>query len=311
MAGTVLFAGASETATLTVTFNVTSGGVTTPTDPTTVAVTVRDPYGVSTTYTYPSTVTKSSTGNYACTVNTPLAGEWDYTWTGTGTVPDVQHGSFSVQETNLGHLYATPQQLRSRVGLQATDTSFDLELQQACYAASRSLERYTGRKFWRGAAEARVFRPRDLYCVEFGPYNDVTAVTSVAVDYDGDGAFEQAWVAGTDFELRPENTNSSPEPQPYLELVAIGARVFPVIVAYAGGPTGRLARVQVTAAFGWPSVPQPITEATRILAAQLFRMRDAPLGVASFGDIGVARVRSNPMVAMLAAPYRHAAAMVA
>ena len=127
--GTVLFAGASETATLTVTFNVTSGGVTTPTDPTTITLTVKDPLGSSSTYTYPSTVTKTSTGNFWANVSTPTAGEWAYTWTGTGTVPDVQHGSFTVQETELGHLYCTPQALKSRVGIGTASTSDDLELQ--------------------------------------------------------------------------------------------------------------------------------------------------------------------------------------
>lgn len=309
MAGTVLFAGATETATLTVSFMVTTGGVSTPTDPGSVSLTVTDPLGISTAYTYPASITKTSTGNYWAAITTPTVGEWSYTWTGTVPVPDVQHGSFSVLETNLGHLYATPQMLRSRVGLSASDTSYDLELQTACYAASRSLESYCQRLFWRTpASEARTFVPdgADMFELDLGPYNDLVTVTSVATDLDADGIFETLWTSDQ-YVLEPLNPQAAPERRPYTRVRALGAAFFPTLYypRYWGVQYGHRDRVQIIGVYGWPQVPEGIREAARILAAQLFRMRDAPLGVAAFGDVGVARVRSNPMVAELADPYRH------
>lgn len=302
---TVLFAGANETVTLTDTFKV--NGV--ATDPTTVTVTVTDPLGASTSYTWPGTVNRSGPGAFWAEVATPTPGEWSFTWTGTGTVKDVEHGSFTVLETALGHLYATPQQLKSRVGLAATDSSADLELHGACYAASRAVENSCSRAFWRTTpSETRTFVPdgEDLFEVNLGPFNDLVSVTSLATDLDADGVFETVW-SPSDYYLEPVNPAAGPERRPYTRVRAVGSAFFPTLYypRYWGVQYGHRDRVQITGVFGWPAVPEPVREATRMLAAQLFRMRDAPLGVASFGEIGVARVRSNPIVEEMLAPYRH------
>lgn len=300
----VLYAGPSEIATLTNTFNVTSGGVTTPTDPTTVTLSVTDPTGIASVYVYSNgAISRSGTGVYFKDVPCPIAGEWSYTWIGTGTVSDVQHGSWTVLETNLGNLYATPQMIKKRVGIPASDTTDDFELQGACYAASRQIEQYCGRFFWRTlATEARVFEPCDLFTVELGPFNDLVSVTSITTDNNGDGIFETTW-SPTDYELGPVNTAAGPETRPYTCLKGIH-RSFPVTYFRFNQ---RTSRIQVTGVFGWPTVPAAITQATRVLASELFKAKDAPFGVASFGEYGAIRVRENPLVAMLANPYRHSA----
>jgi hypothetical protein len=66
----------------------------------------------------------------------------------------------------------------------------------------------------------------------------------------------------------------------------------------------RRERVQVPGVWGWPSVPYAIREATLVLAAELYRMKDAPLGVVGMADFGVVRVRAHPTVARLAGPYQ-------
>lgn len=315
MAGTVLFAGSSETATLTVTFTVTdSAGTSTPTDPGAVTVTVTDPLGTSSTYTSGTTpaVQKSSTGSYWLAITTPTPGEWSYTWTGTAPVPDVQHGSFSVQETNLGHLYVTPQMLRSRVGLQPGDTSSDLELHSACYAASRALEAYCQRTFWRTLpSEVRTFEAADVFRLDLGPWNDLVVATQIRTDLDADGVFEVTWPTG-DYVLEPVNSQAGPERRPYTSIRAIGASYLPTqfYPRYWGRQYGRLDRVEITGVFGWPAVPAAISEAARILAASLFKAKDAPFGIASFGEYGAVRVREDPMVARLAGPYCHAGSWV-
>lgn len=64
------------------------------------------------------------------------------------------------------------------------------------------------------------------------------------------------------------------------------------------------AAVTVTALWGWPAVPAPVRSACLILAAEMFKLKDSPSGVAGFGDFGVVRVREIPHVARLLAPYR-------
>jgi hypothetical protein len=297
---TVFFAGASELATLTNIFTVTAGGVTTPTDPTTITLVVTDPQGGASTYTFAgATITRTGTGAYAKDVSCTIAGEWSYVWTGTGAVPDVNHGSFSVQETNLGHLYVTPQMLRSRLRMSSTDATDDQELHGACYAASRSLEQYCERVFWRGAsAESRAFETHDFYDVELGPYNDIASVSALATDQDGDGVFETVW-ASTDYEMRPVNQSSS-EVRPYTAAHSI-SKMFPYVYSFLG----RQNRVQITGIYGWAAVPSPVTEAARIMGAELFKSKDAPFGIASFGEFGAMRVRDNPLVARLLDGYRH------
>jgi hypothetical protein len=58
--------------------------------------------------------------------------------------------------------------------------------------------------------------------------------------------------------------------------------------------------------FGWPVIPDPIVEATSLLAGRLLiRIRQAPLGVLSLGLEGeAARIgRSDPDVMFLVAPF--------
>lgn len=300
----VLFAGASEIATLSNTFSVTIAGQTIPADPSTVTLRVTDPTGIVSTYTYADAeIDQSEVGKYFKEVVCSIAGEWSYTWIGTGAVPDVEHGSFTVFETNLGHLYATPQMIKSRVGIPLGDTSNDFELHGACYAASRTIEQYCGRFFWRTpSTEVRTFSPEGLWEIELGPFNDLVSVTSIIGDHNGDGVFETAW-GTTDYELGPINTAAGPERRPYTHIKGIH-RSFPITYFRFNQRTHR---VQVTGTYGWPAVPAAITEATRILATELFKAKDAPFGIASFGEYGAIRVQANPMVSMLADSYRHSA----
>ena len=43
--------------------------------------------------------------------------------------------------------------------------------------------------------------------------------------------------------------------------------------------------------------------AAAILATEAFRMKDAPFGIATFGEFGAMRVGENPKVAQYAGPY--------
>ncbi len=69
------------------------------TDPTTVQLKVRDPAGAVTTYDYPATVTKDSTGHFHHDVVPVTIGRWYYRWIGTGAVIASVERTFRVRRT--------------------------------------------------------------------------------------------------------------------------------------------------------------------------------------------------------------------
>lgn len=296
----VFYESASELATLTNTFKVNGN----PTDPDTVSLVVTTPSQSSTTYTYAAAeITKSSTGVYTKNVQCSEAGEWTFEWTGSGTVDDVEAGTWTVYDSTLGKLYATPAALKSRLNI--PDENDDFEIHGACFSASRWVEQYCERAFWRSQSEARTFVPDDKYLLDLPEFNDVVSVSAVATDASGDGTFETSWTS-TDWQLLPHNT-SGPEAKPYTAVKAVGSKTFPI-------PSVQLAqdnRVQITGIWGWPTVPYAIREATLVLAADHYKLKDAPFGVAGFGEFGSIRVRANPRVASLLNPYRRNAMWVA
>lgn len=297
MGASVFYQSASELCTLTNTFKV----ATVPTDPTTISLTITDPTGTATTYTYAaSQITRSSAGVYTKDIACATAGDWQYVWTGTGTASDVQAGTWTVFETSLGNLYCTVDALKSRLGIALTDTADDYELQHACWSTSRAIEHLCGRTFYRSASgTARTFVPDDFYELVMPEFNDLVSVSAVATDAAGDGTFETTWDS-TDYRLWPYNPAAAPETRPYTRIKAVGTRSFPI-------PSGGLQRddlVQVTGVYGWAAVPYGIKMAALIWAADTFKLKDAPFGVAGGGEFGPFRVRDNPRAMAFCQPYR-------
>jgi hypothetical protein len=297
---TVFYESASELAKLTNTFSVAG----TPTDPTTVTLTITTPSQVSTPYTWAGgTVTRTSAGVFTKDIACTEAGEWTFEWAGTGAASDDEAGTWSVHPTSMGKLYATPAALKSRFGI--SDTNDDYEIHQACFAAARSVEQICERVFYRSQSEARTFVPCDKYVLDLPEFNDLVSVTAVATDTTGDGTFETSWTS-SDYQLLPHNT-SGPEAKPYTKVKAVGSYSFPI-------PTTTLARddrVQITGVWGWGKVPYSVREASLILAADYFKLKDAPFGVAGLGEFGTIRVRENPRVMSLLGPYKRNAMLVA
>ena len=68
------------------------------TDPTTVALSVTDPSGDVSNYTYAgTTITKDAVGQYSKAIVCSEAGEWVYTFTGTGTCAAVGTTRFAIR----------------------------------------------------------------------------------------------------------------------------------------------------------------------------------------------------------------------
>lgn len=162
----------------------------------------------------------------------------------------------------------------------------------------RWIERRCKRVF-RQVHEARVFEVDDPYNVSLGHYNDLTGVIALSTDADGDGVFETVWPSSA-YEVRSPQRSKFPEDAPANALRALG-QSFPQNTTLGG----RIERIKVDGLWGWESVPDPIRQAAKIMAARIVKRKEAPEGVMGMGQFGVVRVsRSDPDVNALIEPYR-------
>lgn len=190
-------------------------------------------------------------------------------------------------------------------------STLDDQLSMAINAASRSIDNYCQRRFWLDAsAVARTYVPQTLTSIEFD--DDIGDASSVIIktDASGDGSFETTWAA-SDYELLPVNAAFAfPEAEPWTAIRAVGTKTFPWLV---NTWLTRLDRVQITAKWGWPAVPDAVTQSCLIKAARLFHRKDSPQGIAGFGEFGPVRLtRSEDAdVVGLLNPYRRTPVLVA
>jgi len=196
--------------------------------------------------------------------------------------------------------YATKNQIKAALRIGTADVLDDDLIDNCAGAASRLIDGYCNRKFWSvGSATSRVYQAEnEFYC----NIDDIsgTAITLKTSSFPGNG-FDVTWTV-TDYQLEPLNGNLDGLTWSYDKIRAVGDYLFPTVNANYG----EQALVQVTANFGWPSIPEPVTQATIIQASRLFKRYDSPLGVAGFGDMGAIRVSRalDPDVAQLVEPYR-------
>jgi hypothetical protein len=306
MTAQVFYDNVNEIALLSVSFTNASNVLT---DPTTVACIVTDPSAAAVTHTYagtlPADVTKVSTGKYTLAVPCSPAvagvdGLWGFEWIGTGAVSDVQPGTWRVLPANISQLwYVGLEEMKDRLSI--TDTSQDYALQTSIAASAGWLTEYCGRHFNR-VTETRTFVPYDIYSLRVDDMVPGTTIT-LSVDVDGDGIYEQAWTENTDYQRFTGqdvfNVNASGIPRPYEKIRVISSgRTFPYV-----WPFSPVNRVQIATTWGWPAVPWPVAEGNRILAADLFKMKDAPFGLAGSADFGLTRISANPWLVEQLRPY--------
>jgi hypothetical protein len=196
--------------------------------------------------------------------------------------------------------YATRNQIKAALRIGTADTLDDELIDNCAGAASRLIDGYCNRQFWSvGSATTRVYTAEnDFYC-----NIDDIAGTAITLRTSGatDGTFDVTW-SPSDWQLEPLNGRLDGLQWAYDKIRAVGDYLFPTV----NGNYGEQALVQVTAVFGWPSVPEPVTQATIIQASRIFKRYDSPLGVAGFGDLGAIRVSRflDPDMAQLVEPYR-------
>jgi hypothetical protein len=207
----------------------------------------------------------------------------------------------------MPNLYATAEELKARFDI--PDSLEDTLVDSALNAASRGIDLHCERVFYNTAGTAS-FIADDPYCLKPADTDvwvgDIVSITTLSTDATGDGVFETTWSA-SDFQLWPVNAAFGPEARPYTEVYAVGSKNFPM-------PSGRTRpnRVQIAGTFGWPTaVPVTVKEACLMLSAELFKLKDAPFGIAGVSEFGVVRVRENPKVAKMLGDYERYPVLVA
>lgn len=192
----------------------------------------------------------------------------------------------------LVNAYCTLIQLREQFDDDGTILPAALA-ERAINATSRAIDKFTGQRFWVDAAVAtRTYRP-DLADIAWtAPISTRTGLI-VKTDSNNDGLYATTW-ATTDYELQPLDADADGQAYAWWRIHATDRYLFPT--------TGKVAPLQVTAKFGWTSIPDMVEQACILRAAAIFKRRESVSGVAGFGDFGVVRIsraRDPDVAAML------------
>jgi len=178
--------------------------------------------------------------------------------------------------------------------LRILDTVDDELLEARINEASRVIDDHCNRRFYADiTASARVFTSIDGNTIFV---DDISSTTDLVVKTDsaGNGTYATT-LAATDFQSQPLNSIVKGSP-----ITSVQARIqgtFPTVEVPPG--------CQVTAKWGWPSIPDPVHSACLILAGRLVKRGDSLLGVAGFGELGAITVRAiDPDVERMLRPYR-------
>lgn len=176
----------------------------------------------------------------------------------------------------IGDPYITRDQLKAVLGIALDDTTENTLIDRAIRGASRAIERRSGwPTFWKTtAAETRtidvtrrIVRVRTLGWLfdKILLRNGIASATGFAV-------------AGySNPVLLPEDAFDEGAPADAIRLPG-------------GGSYGSYGTLDITAQWGWPSVPDDITMATQMQAHRYYNRKGSPEGVAGSAEWGITRI---------------------
>jgi hypothetical protein len=176
-----------------------------------------------------------------------------------------------------------------------TDSVDDTALEAAITAASRMIDDYTERFFYRDGTTqspvSRYYTPQDITVLMI---DDVYQITEVAID----AAFDQTYstvFATSDYLVEP--VNAPRKGWPFTRILATGSYIYPYPLPQS---------VRVRGIWGWNAVPAEISMATLLQSSRLFARRQSPFGIAGAPDLGVVRLSSrlDADVEVLCRPFR-------
>jgi hypothetical protein len=193
----------------------------------------------------------------------------------------------------LVNAYCTLSDIKDALAIE--DINDDLAIEAAIMAASRMIDDYTGRFFYKDGTTAvpvvRYFTPRDWWTCNI---DDIVSINEVATDDNFDQLYTTIWVPA-DYMVEP--INNPRRGWPFNRILAIGPYILPANLPQT---------LRITGVWGWPSVPYEINLAARLQASRLFIRKQSPFGVAGSTDMGTVRLsaRLDPDVEALIRPFK-------
>lgn len=210
----------------------------------------------------------------------------------------------------LTNAYATVAEVRDHLGDSSSLLDLDV-LERAINGASRAIDTHCRRGvtqrtgFWQDSSTA--IRTYILDSAEVCYVDDISTRTGVVVKTGSDGiTFGTTLTVDTDYILEPRNADKFASAT--FDAYAFWKIRFlnQTLTIDANRPT-----LQVTARHGWSAVPPEVNEACILKSASLFKRKDAPFGVAGFGEFGAVRIgRSDPDVIELLHEFRQNSVLV-
>jgi hypothetical protein len=187
----------------------------------------------------------------------------------------------------IGGPYATLAMLKAQIGIPDSNTARDTDLTRRLISASQDINSWTHRQFGRQEdVSTRLF-----YVGATGvDTDDFWSTDGLEVAPYSAGVLGTSWDVST-LSLEPLNGIVNQVPGWPYHRIGMSGTAHPLWASSAW----RGYTVQVTAKWGWETVPENVVTSCLLLAVMDEKAKDAPFGVAGFGDFAV-RIRANPMV---------------
>jgi len=196
----------------------------------------------------------------------------------------------------LENAYISLADFKTRFAVQGTDAARDAQIDDVIQGVSRFIDNYTGRYFYSTAAdEKKYFSATE--CDMFFPEIDITSITTLKTDDDGDGVYETTW-ATTDYRTQPINRLANYTPISWITITPNGTKTFPV---HYGG-------IEIDGKFGYcllSNVPDVIREACYLQSFRIWMRQSAPFGVVGSSEMGqlVVIAKLDPDVELMLSAY--------
>jgi len=176
--------------------------------------------------------------------------------------------------------YVTLNEVKDALNLE--DSIDNAALEMAIATASRQIDDYCGRFFYKDGTEllpaTRYYTPDNWYIL---PVDDFVSLSEIATDDYFDQNYSTIWTV-SDRMFEPVNNPSRGWPRN--RILAIGSYVFPQLLPQS---------VRVRGVFGWSEVPYEVKTAAKIQAARLFLRNQSPFGIAGNTDLGTVRLAAK------------------
>lgn len=205
-------------------------------------------------------------------------------------------------------MYASVAKLKAQLGIPASDTTRDSQLQDVLLAVSKQIDLATDRprgfSLATGVPTTRTFRAGGGTVTgdvdgQVLAVDDIGSTSGLVVQY---GTTAGGWttLAASDVELAP--VGAVDDGWPATGLLLLGR----------AWPTGYGTRIRITADWGWPAgAMATIDQAALIQGARVFKRKDSPEGILGSAEWGALRVsRVDPDVEAMLQPFRLHIALV-